>query len=455
MVVRSLFKNYDKGAARNRSRVDDVQIMQERIVMCLDEMDANSVYFRENMPHLIAQFMPSEVLLENIIGMGEFGTVVEVTGIRLANSTSDDGDTSSPPLVNLQQNMEGLSDSLRCKVQSCFELSSLDNFEVPPLQEECDDSGYDKENIRQRDELRYQIADTLSTDATITSMQYNYAVKQIRRDLYPDKREEAAKSLAKEQKFLQTIQHPNIVRLRGIVDEPGGNNHMLMLDKLGHSLLQQVVDWKEELPSNSFAFPWKSPKVQETEARVLSERLFALYDIAQAVSFLHSKSIVFRDLKVENAAKRPGNGALQLFDFGLARELKAVDQVNKGEYHLTGLTGTFRIMSPEVIQCTPYGLSTDIFSFGIFAWEVFSGNRSRLTAQEVCRGQRPECRGVDFPASFQSDLLNKCWNERPSTRPTIDQVCKIIASELLRGRKDDDKSDIVDRVELLRQTSTG
>ncbi|CAJ1935715.1 unnamed protein product [Cylindrotheca closterium] len=453
MVGRSLFKHYEKGPRNRRSRVDGVEVMQERIVKYLDEVDANSVYFQENVPHPVAQFMASEMLLENIIGMGEFGTVVEVTGIRLDSSTSDDGDTSSPPLVNIQQNVDGLSDSIRCKVQSCFELSSLDNFEVPPLEEESD-SGYDKENIRQRDELRSQIVDTVSTEATTTPIHYNYAVKQIRRDLYPDKREEAAKSLAKEQKFLQTIQHPNIVRLRGIVDNPGGTNHMLVLDKLSHSLLQQIVDWKEELPSNSFAFPWKSPKVQETEARVLSERLFALYDIAQAISFLHSKSIVFRDLKVENAAKRPGNGALQLFDFGLARELKAVDQVNQGEYHLTGLTGTFRIMSPEVIQCTPYGLSTDIFSFGIFAWEVFSGNLNKLTAQEVCRGQRPECRGVDFPASFESSLLNRCWNESPNKRATIDQVCKIIASELLSGRKDDGKSEIINRVKLLRQTST-
>ncbi|KAL3944479.1 MAG: hypothetical protein SGBAC_001456 [Bacillariaceae sp.] len=453
MVVRSLFKNYDNGARSRSSRVvADVEVMQERIVMYLDELEANSVYFQENKPHPIAQFMPSEMLLENIIGMGEFGTVLEVAGIRLNDSTSDDCGNSPPPLVHLQHNMDGISDSMRCRVQSCFELSSLDNIEVPALQK-CD-SGDEKENLRQRDELRSQVADTLSTRATRTSIHYNYAVKQIRRDLYPDKREEAAKSLSKEQKFLQTIQHPNICRLRGIVGQPGGSNYMLILDKLNHSLLQQVVDWKEELPSSAFAFPWKSPKVQETEARVLCERLFALYDIAQAVSFLHSKSIVFRDLKIENAAKRPWNGALQLFDFGLARELKAVDRVNNiGEYHLTGLTGTLRIMSPEVIQCVPYGLSTDIFSFGIFAWEVFSGNRNKLTAQEVCRGQRPECRGVDFPASFESSLLQKCWNDRPSKRPTIDQVCNILASQLLSGRKDDRKSEIVDRVKLLRQTS--
>lgn len=452
MVVRSLFKNHGNGA-RNRSRVDDVEILEERIVMHLDEMDADSIYFRDNIPHSVAHFKASEVLLDNIIGMGEFGTVVEVAGIRLEKSHSGDGDTSSPPLASLKQNVESLSDSIRCKVQSCFELSTLDDFEVPPLQD-CD-SEHDKENLRELDELRSQLAATVSTQATITSLNYNYAVKQIRKDLYPDKRVEAAKSLAKEQKYLQTIQHPNIVRLRGVVDKPGGSNHMLILDKLSHSLLQQVVDWKEELPSNSFAFPWKSPKVQETEARVLSERLFALYDVAQAVSFLHSKSIVYRDLKVENAAKRPGNGAVQLFDFGLARELKAVDRVNEGEYHLTGLTGTFRIMSPEVIQCNPYGLSTDIFSFGIFTWEVFSGDRNTLTAQEVCRGQRPECRGVNFPESFESNLLKACWHEIPSKRPSIDQVCKVLASELLSVRKGDDASAITNRVELLQQALSG
>lgn len=427
MVVRSLFKNYDHGAAQHRSQVPDGQVLQERIIVYMDEMDTNSVYFQENTPKPVAQFDASEMLLENIIGMGEFGIVVEVTGIRLdeVNSLSGDGDTSSPPLVNLQQNGDELAESLRHSVSSCFEPSTLDDIEVPPLQESYS-GGSDKEDMRQRKELRSQIAETLSNEYTRTSIHYNCAVKQIRKDLYPDKREEAAKSLAKEQKFLQTIQHPNIVQLRGIVDKPGGDNHMLILDKLSHSLLQQVVDWKEQLPSATFAFPWKSPKTQEIESLILAERLLALYDIAQAVAFLHSKSIVFRDLKTENAARNPTNGAMQLFDFGLAKELKDIDRVKEGQYHLTGLTGTLRIMSPEVIQRIPYGLSTDIFSFGIFIWEVFSGDRNKLAAQEVCKGQRPDCSGIGLPATLESDILKGCWHETPSKRPTIRQVCEKI-----------------------------
>lgn len=117
---------------------------------------------------------------------------------------------------------------------------------------------------------------------------------------------------------------------------------------------------------------------------------------------------------------------MQLFDFGLAKELKNVDRVKEGQYLLTGMTGTLRVMSPEVIQRIPYGLSTDIFSFGIFIWEVFSGDRSKLVPQQVCKGQRPDQSGIGLPAALKSDLLKGCWHEKPSKRPTMGQVCEKI-----------------------------
>lgn len=283
MVVRSLFKNYGHGTGQQRS-----QVVQERIIVYMKEMESNSVYFQENKPQPVAQLNASEMLLENIIGMGEFGIILKVSGLRLDEVSSCDRDASTQPLVNLQQNGDELPECMHHTVRRCFKQSTLDDIEVPPLQESYS-GGCKNEDIRQRKELRSQLAATLSNEYASTSIHYNCVVKRIRKDLYPDKREEAAKSLAKEQKFLQTIQHPNIIQLRGIVDKPGDDNHMLILDGLSHSLFQEVVEWKEQLPSSTFAFPWKLRKKQEIESLILAKRLLALYDIAQAVSFLHSK----------------------------------------------------------------------------------------------------------------------------------------------------------------------
>ena len=58
-------------------------------------------------------------------------------------------------------------------------------------------------------------------------------------------------------------------------------------------------------------------------------------------------SIVFRDLKPENCAFDL-RGEVRLFDFGLAKELKAKDMVEDepDSFHATGLVGSRRYMAP-------------------------------------------------------------------------------------------------------------
>jgi serine/threonine protein kinase len=97
-------------------------------------------------------------------------------------------------------------------------------------------------------------------------------------------------------------------------------------------------------------------------------------------------------------------------------------------YRMTGLTGTLRVMAPEVIQCLPYGLPADVFSFGVCVWEVFGGERHDFcTAAEICRGDRPAIpsddwtTGAGMPRTIRS-LLDRCWSDDPTRRPTFSQV---------------------------------
>jgi serine/threonine protein kinase len=139
--------------------------------------------------------------------------------------------------------------------------------------------------------------------------------------------------------------------------------------------------------------------------------------------------ILFRDLKPQNVARNPhtATNPFQLFDFGLAKELKAVDRLpmdDGNSYHLTGLTGTLRIMAPEVIQCQPYGLSADVYSFGVLLYEVVSGTSHNLTAVETCKGERPPIpknSTTTTPAPLAT-LLQSCWAQDPQRRPTFEQI---------------------------------
>ncbi|VEU34945.1 unnamed protein product [Pseudo-nitzschia multistriata] len=214
---------------------------------------------------------------------------------------------------------------------------------------------------------------------------------------------------------------------------------------------------------------------------LLGERVLALFDVAEGMRYLHKHKIVFRDLKTENVGGKTTSGdalqRMQIFDFGLARECKSsdkvrqsplssrsVDSASRGEatpgfgdtndnydlndfydtYHITGMTGTMRIMAPEVIRYSPYGLPADVYSFGICMWEVFTGKKCNfLSAAEICDTKnvvrpRPPMRfdplkgSVGMPLKLRV-LMQKCWHEDPNQRPefgVLSDHLRSILSEL-------------------------
>ncbi len=194
-------------------------------------------------------------------------------------------------------------------------------------------------------------------------------------------------------------------------------------------------------------------------------------------------------MKTENVA-RNHHGAFQILDFGLAKEVKDKDRVGEvpcekassengmdvfetqesthsndldDMYKMTGLTGTMRIMSPEVLQCQPYGLSADVYSYGIVLWEVFRGDRNRLSPPEVIKGQRPELPVAGMPPRIES-LIKKCYGI-PTFRPTFAMLSQELEYQLIEFQQQEwqteadaqfsmlvDRS-ILHRLDYLRQLS--
>jgi serine/threonine protein kinase len=138
--------------------------------------------------------------------------------------------------------------------------------------------------------------------------------------------------------------------------------------------------------------------------------------------------IIFRDLKPENVAF-DFRGEMRLFDFGLAKELKAVDLVKEPDsFRATGQTGSRRYMAPETVLCKNYGFSADVFSWAILTWEVFSGEMpfKRLSIdkhfqQVVVNGKRPKRLGP-VPKNV-TKLLEDAWHDDPSKRPSFRDIC--------------------------------
>jgi len=166
--------------------------------------------------------------------------------------------------------------------------------------------------------------------------------------------------------------------------------------------------------------------------------------LADALSYLHSKRICFRDLKPDNVGF-DSMGVLKLFDFGFAVGMdeppKAAggvcDSVTQGGREkglLYEKCGTPRYMAPEVGLEQGYALPADVYSFGILLWEmcalakpfskVKSSDEFRRAVFE--RGARPKLTRA-WPSSLK-EVITGCWSPVASDRPEMLRVRSALAA---------------------------
>lgn len=133
--------------------------------------------------------------------------------------------------------------------------------------------------------------------------------------------------------------------------------------------------------------------------------------------------ILHRDLKPDNIFIGQ-DGRPKLGDFGLVKETN----VNEQEIAITETTATLNYMSPESISKSIYTDKSDIYSFGLTAWELFHEKEAfenlsgfDLIESVVMYKKRPviSARLKDGIKLFISD----CWDDNPDKRPTSNELC--------------------------------
>ncbi|XP_031739687.1 serine/threonine-protein kinase STY17 isoform X2 [Cucumis sativus] len=173
--------------------------------------------------------------------------------------------------------------------------------------------------------------------------------------------------------------------------------------------------------------PGKRQKGRTIPLHPFQERLLKALEISQGMQYLHEQKprVIHRDLKPSNIFLDDAFH-VRVADFGHARFL------HDKEMALTGETGTYVYMAPEVIRCEPYTEKSDIYSFGIILNELITGKYPYIEidyspfkiAMEVGEGNlRPE-----LPLDENEDLrevlalICACWNGNPNLRPSFASI---------------------------------
>ena len=239
------------------------------------------------------------------------------------------------------------------------------------------------------------------------------AIKVLRPAVVADP--ERTRRFLQEARAVSALNHPNIVTIHDIGEDPARGTWIAMECLDGESLRQRLARGRLAVP----------------------EALRIAVEIARGLAAAHAAGIVHRDVKPANVMVTE-SGIVKVLDFGLAKlvgpERAGTDSVaptlsSPAGTRLGVILGTPAYMSPEQAEGRPVDARSDVFSFGAVLYEMLTGKRpfegtSELSllsailkdAPAPVRGLRPE---VD---PRLETLVDRCLAKDPVARPTSVQA---------------------------------
>ncbi|WNE41260.1 MAG: Serine/threonine-protein kinase PknD [Mycoplasmataceae bacterium] len=212
-----------------------------------------------------------------------------------------------------------------------------------------------------------------------------------------------------------------------------GLSKKISTDEL-NKIYQPRLELTESEKKNENLFQKKKQKLNNLRSELtdlqdklsIKNKLNQLINITQGLKDIHQKNLVHRDFHPGNILKGLEQTSCLITDLGLCKQADQISQEEK-------IFGVLPYVAPEVLTGQSYSLASDIYSFGMVAYELLTGlppyydraHDFRLGI-EIFQGLRPSFQ-IKIPILLEK-LINQCWNSNPIQRPTAHELEKNLRS---------------------------
>uniref|UniRef100_A0A8C8SQB5 Vascular endothelial growth factor receptor 1 n=1 Tax=Pelusios castaneus TaxID=367368 RepID=A0A8C8SQB5_9SAUR len=167
------------------------------------------------------------------------------------------------------------------------------------------------------------------------------------------------------------------------------------------------------------------------------------FQVARGMEFLSSRKCIHRDLAARNVLLSENN-VVKICDFGLARDIyKNPDYVRKGDARLP-----LKWMAPESIFDKIYNTKSDVWSYGVLLWEIFSLGASPYPGVQIDEDfcsklkEGTRMRAPEYGTSEIYQIMLDCWHGNPNERPRFSELVEKLG-DLLQANVQQDGKDYI------------